>query len=371
MTHPYRLADEAAVPSPALVFYPEFVRRNVARVVEMAGDPARLRPHVKTHKTREIVRLQLAAGVTKHKCATIAEAEVLASAGAPDVLFAYPVLGPNAARLAKLAAMFPGTRFAALVDSDESLAGLAAAARAHPLGAFLDLNVGMDRTGIAVGYAAAELYARVARTPNLTPRGLHAYDGHNHQGPPAERAAAAAAALAPVLAFRDRLRAGGTPCDAVVAGGTPTFPVYAAMADVPGLECSPGTYVLHDHNYGSRYPDFTGITPAAVLLTRVICRPTPTRVTLDLGHKAVAADPPLANRVRLLGVPEHTVVGQSEEHLMIETAHAGEFEIGRVVYALPGHVCPTCALHREALVAEGGRVVGAWAIAARDRTITA
>ena len=370
MTHPYRLADEAAVPSPALVFYPEFVRRNVARVVEMAGDPARLRPHVKTHKTREIVR-QLAAGVTKHKCATIAEAEVLASAGAPDVLLAYPVIGPTAARLAKLAALFPGTQFSALVDSDESLAGLSCAARAHPLGAFLDLNVGMDRTGIAVGDAAAALYARIARTPDLTPRGLHAYDGHNHQGPPAERAAAAAAALAPVLAFRDRLRAGGTPCDAVVAGGTPTFPMYAAMADVPGLECSPGTYVLHDHNYGSRYPDFTGITPAAVLLTRVIGRPTPTRVTLDLGHKAVAADPPLANRVQLLGVPEHTVVGQSEEHLMIETAHAGEFEIGRVVYALPGHVCPTCALHREALVAEGGRVVGAWAIAARDRFLTA
>jgi len=368
MSHPYRLLDEADVASPALVFYPEFVRRNVARVVEMAGDPARLRPHVKTHKTREIVRLQLAAGVTKHKAATIAEAEVLASAGAPDVLLAYPVVGPNAARLAKLAALFPGTRFSALVDGDESLAGLARAAR--PLGAFLDLNVGMDRTGIAIGDAAAALYARIARTPNLTPRGLHAYDGHNHQGPPAERTAAAAAMLAPVLAFRDRLSREVAPCAAVVAGGTPTFPMYAAMADVPGLECSPGTYVLHDHGYGSRYPDFAGITPAAVLLTRVIARPTATRVTLDLGHKAVAGDQPLANRVRLLGVPEYAVAGQSEEHLMIDTPHAAEFAVGQVVYALPGHVCPTCALHREALVAEGGRVVGAWAIAARDRFVT-
>ncbi len=370
MTHPYRLSDEADIPSPALVFYPEFIRRNVARVVEMAGDPARLRPHVKTHKTREVVRLQLAAGVAKHKCATVAEAEVLASAGATDVLLAYPVVGPTAARLAKLAALFPGTQFSALVDSAEGLAGLCRAATSTPLGAFLDLNVGMDRTGVVIGDAAAALYEQMARSPNLTPRGLHAYDGHNHQGPAAERAAAAKATLQPVLAFRERLNRGVAACAAVVAGGTPTFPMYAAMASVPGLECSPGTYVLHDHGYGSRHPDFTGITPAAVLLTRVIGKPTPTRVTLDLGNKAVAADPQLANRVRLLGVPEHAVVGQSEEHLMIETAHAADFAIGQVVYALPGHVCPTCALHREALVAEGGRVVGAWAIAARDRFLS-
>ena len=370
MTHPYRLVDEADIPSPALVFYPEFIRRNVARVVEMAGDPARLRPHVKTHKTRELVRMQVAAGVAKHKCATVAEAEVLASAGATDVLLAYPVVGPTASRLAKLAALFPGTRFSALVDSDVGLAGLADAARHTPLGAFLDLNVGMDRTGIAVGDAAAALYARVAATPNLTARGLHAYDGHNHQGPVAERAAAAEATLRPVLAFRDRLSRDGQACAAVVAGGTPTFPMYAAMAGVRGLECSPGTYVLHDYGYGSRHPDFTGITPAAVLLTRVIAKPTPTRVTLDLGNKAVAADPLLVNRVRLLGVPDYKVVGQSEEHLMVETAHAAEFRVGQVVYALPGHVCPTCALHREALVAEGGRVVGAWAIAARDRFLS-
>jgi len=370
MTHPYCLADEADIPSPALVFYPEFIRRNVARVVEMAGDPARLRPHVKTHKTRELARLQLDAGVTKHKCATIAEAEVLASAGAPDVLLAYPVIGPTAARLAKLAALFPGTQFSALVDSDESLAGLCSAASAQLLGAFLDVNVGMDRTGIALGDAAASLYARIAASPNLTPRGLHAYDGHNHQGPVAERVAAAEAALRPVLAFRERLTRSGFPCDAIVAGGTPTFPMYAGMIDVPGLECSPGTYVLHDHGHDSRFRDFTGITPAAVLLTRVIAKPTATRVTLDLGNKAVAADPLLVNRVHLLGVPEYAVVGQSEEHLMIETPHAADFRIGQVVYALPGHVCPTCALHRKALVAEHGRVVGAWEIAARDRFLT-
>src|SRR5437764_13734928 len=98
MTTPYTLHDDSAVPSPALRFYPELIRRNLARVLELAGGPARLRPHVKTHKTREIVQLELAAGITKHKCATIAEAELLADAGAADVLVAYPLVGPNCER---------------------------------------------------------------------------------------------------------------------------------------------------------------------------------------------------------------------------------------------------------------------------------
>ncbi|MBY0457503.1 MAG: alanine racemase, partial [Gemmataceae bacterium] len=112
--HPaYALTDAASVFSPSLVFFPELIRRNIARVIEMAGSPARLRPHVKTHKTVEIARLLLDAGVTKHKCATIAEAEMLAAAGAPDVLIAYPLVGPNIGRAVELVRKFPQTTFSA------------------------------------------------------------------------------------------------------------------------------------------------------------------------------------------------------------------------------------------------------------------
>src|SRR5438105_11792659 len=111
MNPTYKLADEAGVFSPALVFYPELIRRNIARVIEMAGSPERLRPHVKTHKTREIARLLLDAGVTKHKCATIAEAEMLAECRVPDVLIAYPLVGPNVQRLVELMRKYPETRF--------------------------------------------------------------------------------------------------------------------------------------------------------------------------------------------------------------------------------------------------------------------
>lgn len=372
MAHPYTLHDVAEVFSPALVFFPSLIRANIARVVEMAGSPSRLRPHVKTHKTREIAAMQLAAGVTKHKCATIAEAELLASAGAPDVLLAYPVVGPTIGRLASLARHYPAVQFSALADQPHGVEAIAqAAAQAgRTIGALVDLDVGQHRTGIAVGENALALYEQIARTAGLRAEGLHAYDGHNHQEAETDRLAAARASLGPVLELRSELERRGHTVPRIVAGGTPTFPMYAAMTDIPGLECSPGTYVLHDHGYGSKYHDLSKVTPAAVLVGRVISKPTSNRVTFDLGTKAVASDPPLARRIHLLDAPEHTPVAQNEEHYIIETPHADRYQPGDVVYALPGHICPTVALHKEALIAEGGKVVGRWQIVGRDRFIT-
>ena len=109
----YTIANTSSLFSPALVFYKDLIRHNIAEAIRIAGSPARLRPHVKTHKTREIVLMQLEAGVTKHKCATIAEAEMLAQVAVPDVFLAYNMVGPNCARLSDAAgvesAMTPTT----------------------------------------------------------------------------------------------------------------------------------------------------------------------------------------------------------------------------------------------------------------------
>src|SRR5438105_12857303 len=209
----YALTDPDAVASPALLFYPALIRRNLRRAIDVAGGPDRLRPHVKTHKTREIVRLWLDLGVRKHKCATLAEAEMLADCGAPDVLVAYPLVGPNAERFARLAERFPKTRFATLADDSEAVRALSTAvtARKQTVDVLLDVDVGQHRTGIALGPQAAEVYELIAALPGLVPRGLHVYDGHNRQEDPAERAAAVGALLAPVLAFRAALEKYGLP----------------------------------------------------------------------------------------------------------------------------------------------------------------
>jgi D-serine deaminase-like pyridoxal phosphate-dependent protein len=367
----YTLADASGVFSPALLFYHDLICRNIARCVEIASSPERLRPHVKTHKTREIVRLQLEAGISKHKVATVAEAEMVAGCGAPDVLLAYPLVGPNAERMARLVRAFPECRFSTLVDHPVAARALSEAmARAgQTVDVLLDVDVGQHRTGIAPGEAAIALYELVGRLPGLRPGGLHVYDGHNHQEDYAERETAALGQLEPVLAMRAVLEHRGLPVPRLVAGGTPTFPVFAKL-DLPGLECSPGTCVLQDHGYGTRFADLAGFVPAALLLTRVISKPTPTRLTLDLGYKAVASDPPARHRVVLLDVPQYEIVLQNEEHLVVETPAAGRFEPGAAIYAVPVHICPTCALHRQAYVIEEGRVIGTWDIAGRDRVLT-
>ncbi len=371
MPHPYALSDATEVFSPALVFYPETIKRNIARVVELAGGPLRLRPHAKTHKTREITKLQLAAGVTKHKCATVAEAEMLAQCGVPDVLIAYPIVGPNAKRVTTLVQKYPGTQFSVLIDHPVGASQVSAAANAAgmSLGFLVDLDVGQHRTGINLE-KAADLYLAAARLPGLRPNGLHAYDGHNTTEPVADRESTARTSIGRVLELRHTIEAKGVLVPRIVAGGTPPFTAYAKMTDVPGLECSPGTYVLHDHGYGTKFPDLSGVTPAAVLLTRVVSRPTKDRVTFDLGTKAVASDPPAGKRIALLDFPDHTPVGHNEEHYIIETPEAENYKPGDVVYALPAHICPTVALHKEALIAEKGKVVGRWEIVARDRKLT-
>jgi D-serine deaminase-like pyridoxal phosphate-dependent protein len=370
MNPAYAIRDTSNVYSPSLLFFKDLIQKNIALAVQMVGDPKRLRPHVKTHKTREIVRMELAAGIVKHKCATLAEAEMVASCGAPDVFIAYNIVGPNRDRLARLIRAYPGTRFSVQADHPDAVRALSETM--HKAGlqvdVLMDIDVGMHRTGIAPGEDAVALYQFIARLPGLRPGGLHSYDGHNHQESLEERHVAVKKLLEPVLELRSRLEKKDLPVPRLIGGGTPTFPVWARL-DIPGLECSPGTCFLHDNGYGSKFAEMS-FTPAALLLTRVISKPTPTRLTLDLGYKAVASDPPAGKRCILLNVPESQPILQNEEHFVIETPQADRFAPGAEVFAMPTHICPTCAMHRTAYVVEGGQVTGQWDIAARDRVLT-
>lgn len=372
MNAEYRIDNPGEMFSPALVFYKSLIAHNIAEVIRMAGSPGRLIPHVKTHKCKEIARMQLDAGIEKHKCATVAEAEMLAQVGAPFVLIAYPVIGPNVARVRALVAKYPGTKFAVLCDHPDGAAMLSAgfADASTPLDVLMDVNVGHDRTGIRAGPEAIALYEKIAAAPGLKVAGLHVYDGHNHQEQLVDREAAVRGLMGPVLEMRRELERRGLPVPTMVCGGTPTFPVWSKVTDVPGLVCSPGTFVLYDSGYGSKYAELSALKPAALVVSRVISRPTPTRVTTDMGHKAIAADPPAGKRATLLNVGEYTTALQNEEHFAFDSPTASDWKIGDLVYAVPAHVCPTVALHRRAYVVENNRIIGTWEIASRDRMLT-
>ncbi len=362
-----RVADVSAVPSPSLLLGRETIERNLHTMLAMAGSPARLRPHVKTHKLGWLVQRQIALGVTAFKCATIAEAEMCAQAGAPDVLIAFQLVGPNIARLFDLCEKYPRTRFSTLVDEPGALQALSAAATQASvrLNVFVDLDVGQHRTGIPPGPAAVALYRQLAAAPSLTPGGLHAYDGHLTQSDPIARAAACAEAFAPVAMLRSELLTMGLPVPLVVAGGSPTFPMHAARPDV---QCSPGTVALWDASYAGKLADLD-FKPAAVLLTRIVSKPGGNRLCLDLGHKAVASEMPHP-RVVFPDLPDAQFVTHSEEHLLLESNLAGRFAVGDALLGVPWHVCPTVALHAEAVLIEHGQVTGQCRIDARVRKIT-
>ena len=371
MNPQYLITDTSNIFTPALVFYKEIIAGNIAHCLKMAKSAGRLRPHIKTHKTREIVGMKMAAGIRKFKCATMAEAEMLAECDAKDVLLAYSIVGPNARRVANLVKSYPQSSFSVLVDHPVAASALSQTMTeaGQTVGVYLDIDVGQHRTGIAAGPSAAALYEQVVRLPGLTACGLHVYDGHNHQGQLSERKAAVEQQIQPVLQMRTELEGNGLAVPTIVAGGTPTFPVYAEM-DIPGLECAPGTCILHDRGYGNYFGDMGGFVPAALLLTRVISIPTDTRITLDLGYKAIASDPPAEKRCEILNIPDAKLVLQNEEHLVVETSAANQFSPGSEVYAVPWHICPSCALHQQAYVIEGGKMVDSWKIASRDRMIT-
>lgn len=358
----FQLVNEAEIPSPALLLFSERIDANLDAMLKIAGGPARLRPHVKTHKLGPLVQRQVALGITRFKCSTIAEVEMVAEAGGTDVLLAYPTVGPTIERLCASALQYPNVRFGTVADELEPLRALGAAAARHgvTLDIYLDLDCGMHRTGIAPGPRAAELYRAIAQTPGLRAAGLHAYDGHIIESDPIARRAQCEEAFAPVIALQ---RETGAP--KVIAGGSPTFAIHAAYAD---RELSPGTSVLWDFGYGDKFPDLP-FAPAAVLLTRVISKPSAGRLCLDLGHKAVASEN-LPPRVRFLELPDAAPVMHSEEHLVIETPEADAFPIGTTLHGIPRHVCPTVALQSEAWKVEGGAARELWPIPARARRLT-
>jgi len=229
----------------------------------------------------------------------------------------------------------------------------------------LDIDVGQHRTGVPAGSEAVKLYRAIASSPNLKPGGLHAYDGHISDADPAIRKAACNAAFAPVAILRYELRSADLPVPRVVAGGSPTFPFHALRPDV---ECSPGTTVFWDSGYGNKLRDLDFL-PAALVMTRIVSKPGHNLLCLDLGHKALGSEMPHP-RVQFLNLPDYNAVTHSEEHLVIETAIADQFNIGDCLYGIPRHICPTVALYSSAIVIENHEIVGSWSVAARERRIT-
>jgi len=359
----YALHDVDQILTPALLIYPECVDRNIQATLRMVGsDPERWRPHIKTAKLKAVVRRFLDYGIRNFKCATSLELLTACEAGAADVLVAFPVTGANAERIREIASQYPGTRVSALVESSEQ----AALWRGTNLGVFIDVNPGMDRTGI--DQDRADVVSKLAAEIGGAFRGLHYYDGHVSGVGASERESKTHEGYSRLLRIVHALSDAGMSPGEVITSGTPAAPYGFSYSGFNGggfiQRISPGTVVYNDFTSLEQLPGY-GYVPAVLVLSTVVSQPTSHHVTCDAGHKSVSAD---------AGVPTCQVVGRpdlkpqkpSEEHLPIEVPATGDRpRIGDKLYLLPRHVCPTVNNFDEALFIVNGRIDKVEAVTAR------
>ena len=364
----YGITDEESVITPALVYYLDIVRKNTEEVIRIAGSAERLWPHVKTHKSIDMVRLLLGMGIHKFKCATIPECEMVAMAGATDAVLAYPIVGPNIARFLELEKMYPKCAFYAIGDDYGAIKALSDAAvkNGSKVRFLLDVNMGMNRTGVELD-KAEELARQAAALPGIDFCGMHCYDGNHNNSDFQQRLKDVKETDDQVDAIKASLEKDGISCRVMIMGGTPSFPCHAQLT---GYYLSPGTCFVYDGGYKRNLPDIS-LTPAGILMTRVISHPADCMFTIDLGYKGIASDPAGA-RGAIVGLDDAEIAFQSEEHWVFRMKEGKEDkrpQIGTMLYVIPTHICPTSALYSDILVAEGGKITVKWPVTARNRKI--
>jgi D-serine deaminase-like pyridoxal phosphate-dependent protein len=355
-----------AGPTPALVIDRDKLRRNIDEMdgrARQAG--AALWPHGKTHKCAEIAKLQRAAGAAGLTVATLAEAEYFAGADCSEILLAYPPVGDW--RVARLAALGRRARLRVVLDDVSLLEGLIAACRraGARIPYLWEVDCGAGRLGTAPGEATAAAIASAPHSQECPFEGLMTFGGHAYgamsdaeldQAAQDERHALAVSAAA--LAGR------GIACATLSAGTTPTS--HRLRPGSPVTELRPGNYVFYDATQvalGLVDPQRCALTVQAT----VVGRPSPERVILDAGSKALAAER-LTPRTEGFGIvcghPQLRVERLYEQHAIVDSDGPCRLALGERVNIVPNHACAAANLHRQAVIVEQGEVVATWRIGA-------
>ena len=365
----YRVSDIENILTPALVVYPEIVASNIARTLDLlGGNGDGWRVHIKTAKLSHTLRMLVERGIYNFKCATSLELLAACNSGARDVLFAYPAVAANARRVRELADAFPNVRISVLAENEEQVRQW----RGGPVGVFLDINSGMNRTGVEQKQTDKILgLVRAVGDAKLEFRGLHYYDGQYGGLEEPERSVAAHAGYDCLLEIVSAIRRSGLRVPEVITSGTPTLPCSLSYAGFRGREffhrVSPGTIVYGDATSLAQLPVEYRLRPAVLVLARVVSQPLPGIVTCDAGHKTVSADAGVPT-CAVLGHPELTPLSPSEEHLPVTVAgEAASPRVGDALYLLPRHVCPTVNNFDYALLVRDGQILSVEEVSARGR----
>lgn len=364
----YRVLDVNDVLTPALVVYPNVVAANIGRTLRLLDQTAeRWRAHIKTSKLGFTLRMLLEHGVRNFKCATTLELLTACSLGAEDVLVAYPVMEANARRVRAIAEQFPAVQISVLAETPQQVTQW----RGSRVGIFLDINPGMNRTGIEQNNSARVMQLiREIQEGQLEFRGLHYYDGQYGSLDDKERTLAAHTGYDRLLKLVREIQQNGFIVPEVVTAGTPTFPsslTYKGFQTSGFVHrVSPGTLVYNDATSLAQLPQEFGYEPAVLVLSRIVSRPADNIITCDAGHKAVSADAGVPT-CAVMGHAELTPLSPSEEHLPLRLNESRGPSVGDALYLLPRHVCPTVNNFDLALAVRGGKIDSVEKVTARGR----
>ncbi|MEV7664030.1 alanine racemase [Paenarthrobacter sp. NPDC089316] len=359
----------ADIRTPAVMVDVDILDRNVQRMAaSVQGRGLGLRPHVKTHKTLEIARKQLAAGAVGITVATIGEAEVFAADDVKDIFIAYPlwVEADHADRLRALAAT---ARLAVGVDSAEGATamGRQLGPDAGTIEVLIEVDSGHHRSGVMPDEAVD--VARAAAAAGLSVAGVFTFPGHSYKpGMPTGAANNENEALGQAAAALD---AAGFEVRTISGGSTPTALLAGETA---ATELRPGVYVFGDAQQLELERcawDDIALTVAATVVSRHEARHgNVRRVVVDAGSKVLGSDRPdwATGYGRLPEFPEARITALSEHHATVVWPDYAELPaLGTRLRVIPNHVCLTMNLVDEVSVVRGGAVVDTWTVAARGR----
>lgn len=353
--------------TPEIVVDLDIVERNARRLQSALDDRGvALRPHVKTHKSPDLARLQLAAGARGITVGNLGEAEVFADAGFDDIFVAYPIWadGPKAARLRALHER-AGLRLSVGFDSVQGARRLAAAigASGKPLRVLLELDPGNGRTGARP--SETESIVRAARDLGLDVAGVFTHGGHAYR--PGAREAAGADEVRSLSEGAAALRELGIENPTISAGSTPTQ-LTAAVA--PVNEMRAGTYLLGDRQQwaiGAVPDDGIAIAVAATVVSSAVDG----QVVIDAGAKTLTKD--IAAYVEGYGAipayPDAVIERLSDYHGVVRIPPGTPRPaVGEVLAVVPNHVCPVLDTREAFTVSRRGAVVDRWPVLARGRS---
>lgn len=352
------------VPTPALIADTAVLRANIERMATRARSAGvALWPHIKTHKSKDIARLQLAAGAAGLTVATIAEAEAMADTGAAHLLVAYPPVGRW--RMERLLALSRRVRVTTVVDSAPTAIAIDQACQRGgcELELLWEVDCGTGRLGTEPGPATAAQVAALARQlTRVRFAGIMTFPGHVYQaGSEQEVRGAVRDELSAVRDTAAALAALEVPCPVLSIGSSPTAHHLGEAAR--GLQCRPGVYVYNDRTQvalGVAAESWCALT----VLSTVISRPAADRAIFDAGSKALSSDqmrPAAAGYGAVLGEPAISIGRLYEEHAIARVPADLDLPVGSRVRIVPNHACTTAYLHRTLLLLDGEAVTGEWA----------